>query len=125
MRMGFPGAASGKEPSCQCKRCRRPGFNPRVRKIPWRRAWQPTPAFLPGESHGQRSWWATVHSDIKRQTRLKRLGTHTCNNENNIRQTPTERHSIKRLTSTQNCQGHQKQGVRKKKSETPSHPRGA
>ena len=31
------------------------GFNPWVRKTPWRRAWQPTPAFLPGESHGQRS----------------------------------------------------------------------
>jgi len=30
-------------------------FNPWVRKIPWRRAWQPTPVFLPGESHGQRS----------------------------------------------------------------------
>ena len=28
---------------------------PWVRKIPWRRAWQPTPVFLPGESHGQRS----------------------------------------------------------------------
>jgi len=33
--------------------CGRPGFN--VVKIPWRRAWQPTPVFLPGESHGQRS----------------------------------------------------------------------
>jgi len=31
------------------------GFIPRVRKIPWRRAWQPTIVFLPGESHGQRS----------------------------------------------------------------------
>ena len=30
-------------------------FNPWVRKIPWRTAWQPTPVFLPGESHGQRS----------------------------------------------------------------------
>ena len=30
-------------------------FNPWVGKIPWRRAWQPTPVFLPGESHGQRS----------------------------------------------------------------------
>ena len=30
-------------------------FSPRVRKIPWRRTWQPTPVFLPGESHGQRS----------------------------------------------------------------------
>ena len=32
----------------------RPGFDPWVRKIPWRRKWQPTPVFLPGESHGQR-----------------------------------------------------------------------
>ena len=30
-------------------------FDPWVRKIPWRREWLPTPAFLPGESHGQRS----------------------------------------------------------------------
>ena len=30
-------------------------FNPWVGRIPWRRAWQPTPVFLPGESHGQRS----------------------------------------------------------------------
>ena len=30
-------------------------FNPWVGKIPWRRNWQPTPVFLPGESHGQRS----------------------------------------------------------------------
>ena len=34
---------------------RRPRFNPWVGKIPWRRKWQPTPGFLPGESHGQRS----------------------------------------------------------------------
>ena len=38
-----------------CLKCRRPGFDPWVGKIPWRRAWQPTPVFLPGESHGQRS----------------------------------------------------------------------
>ena len=30
-------------------------------KIPWKRAWQPTPVFLPGESHGRGTWWATVH----------------------------------------------------------------
>ena len=35
--------------------CGRPVFNPWVGKIPWRRAWQPTAVFLPGESHGQRS----------------------------------------------------------------------
>ena len=53
--MGFPGGASDKEPACQCRRHKRHGFNPWVRKISWRRAWQPTPVFLPGESHGQRS----------------------------------------------------------------------
>ena len=51
----FPGGASGKEPACQCRRHKRCGFNPWVGKIHWRRKWQPTPAFLPGESHGQRS----------------------------------------------------------------------
>ena len=43
---------SGKESSCQC---RSHGFNPWVRTMPWRRKWQPTPVFLPGKSHGQRS----------------------------------------------------------------------
>ena len=38
-----------------CLQCRRPEFNPWVRKIPWRRKWQPTLVFLPGKSHGQRS----------------------------------------------------------------------
>ena len=38
---------------CQCRRCKRHGFDPRVRKMPWRRARQPTPAFLPEESHEQ------------------------------------------------------------------------
>ena len=52
--MGFPGGVSGKEPACQSRRCKRAGFDPWVRKIPWRRAWQLTPVFLPGESHGQR-----------------------------------------------------------------------
>ena len=55
---GFPGGASGKGIACQCRRCRRfwrLQFNPWVGKIPWRRAWHPTPVFLPGESHGQRS----------------------------------------------------------------------
>ena len=39
----------------QCRRHERPGFNPWVRKISWRRKWQPTPVFFPGESHGLRS----------------------------------------------------------------------
>ena len=53
--MGFPGGTSGKEPTSQCRRCKRCGFDSWVGKIPWRRAREPTPVFLPGESHGQRS----------------------------------------------------------------------
>ena len=52
---GFPGDANGKESACQCRGCKRWEFNSWIRKIPWRRAWQPTPVFLPGEPHGQRS----------------------------------------------------------------------
>ena len=52
---GFPGGTSGKEPSCQCRKCKRLGFDFWIGKIPWRRAQQPTPVFLPGESHRQRS----------------------------------------------------------------------
>ena len=48
----FPCGSDGKSVSLQC---RRPGFDPRVGKIPWRRKWQPTPVFLPEKSHGQRS----------------------------------------------------------------------
>ena len=51
---GFLGGAGGKEPACQCRRHKRRRFDPWVRKILWRRAWQPTPVFLSGESHGQR-----------------------------------------------------------------------
>ena len=53
--LGFPGGASGKEPTRQCRRHRRHGFNPWVQKIPWRRKWQPSPVFLLCESLGQRS----------------------------------------------------------------------
>ena len=53
--LGFPGGTSGKEPACQCRRHKRPRFHPWVRRIPWRRAWQPTLVFLPEESQGQRS----------------------------------------------------------------------
>ena len=41
--------------------CRRPRFDPWVGKIPWRREWLPTPVFLPGEFHRQRSLRAAVH----------------------------------------------------------------
>ena len=46
---------SGKESACQCRRCKRHRFDPWVAKIPWSGKWQPTPVFLPGKSHEQRS----------------------------------------------------------------------
>ena len=51
----LPRWLSGKASTCQCWRHRRHGFDPWVGKILWRRKWQPTPVFLPGESHGWRS----------------------------------------------------------------------
>ena len=51
----FPCGTSGKELACQCRGHKRHKFYPWVGKIPWRRAQQPTLAFLPGELHGQRS----------------------------------------------------------------------
>ena len=53
--ISFSGSPSSKEPACKGRRQKRRRFNPWVGKIPWRRAWQPTPVLLPGESHGQRS----------------------------------------------------------------------
>ena len=57
----------------KARRHKRHWFNPWVGKIAWRKAWQPTPIFLPGESHGQRSLCATVHGVAKSQTGLKQL----------------------------------------------------
>ena len=59
---GFPGGSRGKNQ-----------FDPWVEKIPWRRAWQPTPVFLPGEFHGQRSLvryssWDRKESDMTETT---------------------------------------------------------
>ena len=51
--MGFPGGASGTEATCEGRRRKRRSFHPWVGKTPWRRAWQPTPVFLLGDSHGQ------------------------------------------------------------------------
>ena len=65
---GLPRWLSGKEHACQC---RRRDFNPWVRKIPWRRKWQPTAAFLPGESHVDRgARRATVYGVAKSRTQV-------------------------------------------------------
>ena len=69
---------SGREPTCQYRRHWRRGFNPWMGKIPWRRKWQPTPVFLPGKSHRQRSLagysqWGCKESDITMHTRINIL----------------------------------------------------
>ena len=51
-----------KESTCQCRRCKKHQFDPWVGKIPWRRKWQPTPVFLLGKSHGQRSLVGSIGS---------------------------------------------------------------
>ena len=51
----FPGGASGKEPTCLRRSDKRHRFDTWVVKIPWRKGWQPTPVFVPGESHEQGS----------------------------------------------------------------------
>ena len=50
-RLGFPRGSVVKNPLAR----QRHRFDPWVRKIPWRRKWQPTSVFLPGKSHGQKS----------------------------------------------------------------------
>ena len=60
--MGFPGGSHGKK---ICLKCRRHRFDPWVRKVPWGRKWQPTPIFLPGKSHGQRSLTGYGPWDLK------------------------------------------------------------
>ena len=52
-------------------------FDPWVRKIPWRRKWQPTPVILPREPHGQRVLWAMVHRVTGSDTTEVTLHTHT------------------------------------------------
>ena len=54
----------------------RPEFEPWVGKIPWRRKWQPTPVFLPGESQG---WGSLVGFRLFSQTRLKWLCSSSSN----------------------------------------------
>ena len=57
--MGFPCSSISKESACSAGN---PGLISGSGRFPWRREWQPTPVFLPGESHGQRSLAGyTVH----------------------------------------------------------------
>ena len=59
-----------------CLQCGRPGFDPWVKKIPWRRVCQATPLFLPGEFHGQRNLVGYSPWGCKEPDGIERL-THT------------------------------------------------
>jgi len=61
-----------------CLQCRRPRFYPRLGKIPWRRKWLPTPVFLPGKLHGQRSLAGYSPWGHKELDMTKRLTFHSC-----------------------------------------------
>ena len=65
--MGLPRWFSRKESACQCRRCRRCGFDLWVRKIPWSRKWQPIPLET---SMNRGAWKVTVHGGAKSRTRL-------------------------------------------------------
>ena len=74
-RAGLPCWLSSKQSSFQC---RRHEFNPWVRKFPFRKKWKPTPAFLPGKSHRQRSLvgyspWGHKESDTTEQLSTAQL----------------------------------------------------
>ena len=62
--------------ACICLECGRPRFDPWVRKIPWRRKWQPTPVFLPGEPHGGRSLVGYSLWGLKESDTIERLHFH-------------------------------------------------
>ena len=76
--MGLPRWLNGKESACQCRRQSRHDFNPWVRKIPWRRKWQPTRGFLPGKSHGQKGLAGHSPWGCKKSDMTYWLNTHAC-----------------------------------------------
>ena len=65
--MGLPRWLSVEDSTWQCRSCM---FDPWIRKIPWRRNWQPITVFLLREFHGWRAWWAIVHGVSKSHTQL-------------------------------------------------------
>ena len=69
----LPRWISGKEPACQHRRHNSCSFNPWVGNIPWSRAWQSTPVFVPGESHGQKGLVGYSPRDRKELDTTERL----------------------------------------------------
>ena len=69
---------SGKEPASQCRRFRRLEFDPWVKKILWRRKWQPTRVFYLGKSHGQRSLVSCSPWGHRDSNTAEQLSLHAC-----------------------------------------------
>ena len=77
----------------------------------WRRKWQPTPVFLPGESQGREAWWAVIYGVAQSRTRLKRCSssiltqteqTDNCHREKNAQLGKISEQYSERQTSTYN-----------------------
>ena len=76
VRTGLPCCLSGKEFACQSRRHKRWRLDPWVEKIPWRKKRHPTPVFLPGKSHGQRSLVGYSPVGCKKLDMTEREHTH-------------------------------------------------
>ena len=72
------GSICGKESTCQCRRWKRHEFDPWVGKMPWNRKEQPTPVFLPGKFHRERSLTGYSPWNHKELVRAEVRCTHTC-----------------------------------------------
>ena len=99
----------GSDSKSVCLQCRRPGFDPQVGKIPWRRKWQPTPVLLPGKSHGQRSLvdyspWGRKESDMTATSLSDEVG-HNADNECHIwKNISHQEHLLKVVLNNENYQ---------------------
>ena len=91
MYKGFPSGTSGEESTCQCRRHKGCRLDPWVSKIPWRKKWQPTPVFLPGEpmerSLAGYRLWGHKESDVTEQG-------HTHTRTQCINEKPLNNHDI-------------------------------
>ena len=73
---GYSEQLAVKKPSAEAEDAGRLRFSPQVGKMPWRRTWQPTPVFLPGESHGQGSLAGYSPGGQKQSDTIEQPSTH-------------------------------------------------
>ena len=77
INVGLPRWLNGKESACQCRKPKKQGSSPWVGKVPWSEKWQPTPVFLPGKFHGQRSLVGLQSMGYKELDMTEWLSMHT------------------------------------------------